>query len=142
MSETENLSQVATEVLTLMTVVEPSQAAADPLTFTPAAIARVQELLSLKGNEDLKLRIYIVGGGCSGFQYAFSFDKTLFPDDTIVQKSVDSARIAATFAIDMMSLPYLIGATLDYVKNLQGAKFVVINPNAQTTCGCGSSFSM
>ncbi|HSX20942.1 MAG TPA: iron-sulfur cluster insertion protein ErpA [Gammaproteobacteria bacterium] len=106
------------------------------LNITEAAANKVLQLITEEANPQLALRVYIVGGGCSGFQYGFAFDAARNDDDTIIEKS------AIKVLVDALSLQYLIGATIDYVENLQGAHFVVQNPNANTTCGCGSSFSV
>ena len=107
-----------------------------PLGFTPAAAAKVRELVSEEGNDALKLRVYIQGGGCSGFQYGFEFDETQGEDDlAIVTDDV-------TLLVDPLSLQYLMGAEVDYAESLHGAQFVIRNPNAKTTCGCGSSFTV
>lgn len=106
------------------------------LTITEAAANKVMQLISEEGNLLLALRVYIVGGGCAGFQYGFAFSETTNADDTIVEKN------GIKVLVDALSLQYLVGATIDYVENLQGAHFVVKNPNANTTCGCGSSFSV
>ena len=106
-----------------------------PLGFTPAAAAKVRELVSEEGNDALKLRVYIQGGGCSGFQYGFEFDETQGEDDlAIVTDDV-------TLLVDPLSLQYLMGAEVDYAESLHGAQFVIRNPNAKSTCGCGSSFT-
>jgi len=107
-----------------------------PLVVTEAAAAKVNELISEENDYSLRLRVYIVGGGCAGFQYGFAFDKQHNDDDTIITKQ------NIGIIVDAMSLQYLMGSTIDYVNNLQGAHFVVSNPNANTTCGCGSSFSV
>jgi iron-sulfur cluster insertion protein len=107
-----------------------------PVNLTEAAAAKVSGLIADEGNPDLKLRVYISGGGCSGFQYGFTFDETQAEDDTAVSKD------GVTLLIDSMSLQYLVGAKIDYLEDLQGARFVIENPNATTTCGCGSSFSV
>ncbi len=107
----------------------------DVLLLTPAAINKVLQLITDEGDPNLALRVYIQGGGCAGFQYGFGFDTKIKADDTIIEKS------GIKVLVDAMSLQYLSGATIDYVKNLQGEHFVVQNPNANTTCGCGSSFS-
>jgi iron-sulfur cluster insertion protein len=108
----------------------------DLLVFTQAAASKVAELIEEEGNPELKLRIYIQGGGCSGFQYGFTFDETLQEgDESVVTDDV-------TLLIDPMSAQYLTGAEVDYSEGLQGAQFVIRNPNATTTCGCGSSFSV
>ena len=107
-----------------------------PLNFTRAAAAKVRELISEEGNQSLALRVYIQGGGCSGFQYGFEFDENRAEDDV----AVDTDQV--TLLVDPLSLQYLMGSEVDYTESLQGAQFVIRNPNAKTTCGCGSSFSM
>ena len=107
-----------------------------PLIFTDAAAHKVRELIAEENNPELKLRVYISGGGCSGFQYGFTFDEIVNDDDTSMSKN------GVTLLIDAMSLQYLMGAEIDYKEDLQGAQFVIKNPNATTTCGCGSSFSV
>ncbi|GAB3740174.1 iron-sulfur cluster insertion protein ErpA [Silanimonas algicola] len=107
-----------------------------PLGFTPAAAAKVAALIADEGNADLKLRVYITGGGCSGFQYGFEFDEASNEDDVAVQ------RDGVTLVVDPLSLQYLMGAEVDYRESLAGSQFVIRNPNAKTTCGCGSSFSV
>ncbi len=107
-----------------------------PLVFTDSAALKVKELVDEEGNPDLKLRVFVQGGGCSGFQYGFTFDEVLNEDDTRMDKN------GVTLLIDAMSLQYLMGAEIDYKDDLQGAQFVIKNPNATTTCGCGSSFSV
>lgn len=103
--------------------------------FTAAAVARVLELVREEANPALKLRVSVSGGGCSGFQYDFEFDAGVAADDTVLE------RDGASLLIDPLSLPYLAGATVDFVESLQGSRFVVHNPNATGTCGCGSSFT-
>ena len=107
-----------------------------PLNFTAAAAAKVRELISEEGNAALALRVYIQGGGCSGFQYGFEFDENRAEDDV----AIDTDDV--TLLVDPLSLQYLMGSEVDYTESLQGAQFVIRNPNAKTTCGCGSSFSM
>ena len=107
-----------------------------PLIFTDSAAAKVKDLVDEEGNPDLKLRVFVQGGGCSGFQYGFTFDEVVNEDDTPMTKN------GVTLLIDSMSLQYLMGAEIDYKEDLQGAQFVIKNPNATTTCGCGSSFSV
>ena len=107
-----------------------------PLNFTVAAAAKVRELIQEEGNDALALRVYIQGGGCSGFQYGFEFDENRAEDDVAV--NTDNV----TLLVDPLSLQYLMGSEVDYSESLQGAQFVIRNPNAKTTCGCGSSFSM
>ncbi|MBI3773725.1 MAG: iron-sulfur cluster insertion protein ErpA [Gammaproteobacteria bacterium] len=107
-----------------------------PVMFSDGAAAKVKELIQEEGNDALKLRIYVTGGGCSGFQYGFSFDESINDGDTVVEK--DGVRLL----IDPMSFQYLNGAEIDYSEGLEGAHFVIRNPNASTSCGCGSSFSV
>lgn len=109
---------------------------APSIVFTEAAARKVQELILEENNAELKLRVYISGGGCSGFQYGFSFDEEQSADDIAV------ARDGVTLLVDPLSFQYLMGAQVDYAESLQGAQFVIRNPNAATTCGCGSSFSV
>ena len=106
-----------------------------PLQFTSAAAAKVRELIAEEGNADLKLRVYIQGGGCSGFQYGVEFDEDQGEDDLAVETD------GVFLLVDPLSLQYLIGAVVDYTESLHGAQFVIRNPNAKTTCGCGSSFT-
>jgi len=104
--------------------------------FTPAAAGKVAELIAEEGNTELKLRVYVTGGGCSGFQYGFSFDEVANDDDLRIEEG------GVTLLVDSMSTQYLMGAEIDYEDSLEGARFVIRNPNATSTCGCGSSFSM
>jgi iron-sulfur cluster insertion protein len=106
------------------------------LQFTQAAARKVRELMLEEGNPSLKLRVYIQGGGCSGFQYGFSFDEDSQDDDLAVETD------GVTLIVDPVSLQYLGGAQVDYSESLQGSQFVIRNPNAKTTCGCGSSFAV
>lgn len=106
-----------------------------PLVFTDNAANKVRDLIAEEGNPDLKLRVFVTGGGCSGFQYGFTFDEVAGEDDTVMQKN------GVTLLIDPMSFQYLVGAEIDYSEGLQGSQFVIKNPNAASTCGCGSSFS-
>jgi iron-sulfur cluster insertion protein len=106
-----------------------------PILFTDSAATKVADLIAEEGNPDLKLRVFVQGGGCSGFQYGFTFDEVVNDDDTIMMKN------GVSLLIDSMSYQYLVGAEIDYKEDLQGAQFVIKNPNATTTCGCGSSFS-
>lgn len=114
----------------------------EPLIFTHNAAAKVWELMEEEGNFDLKLRVYVTGGGCSGFQYGFTFDETINEDDTVVKKALDGHddRVVALL-VDPMSFQYLAGSEIDYKEDIEGAQFIIRNPNAKTTCGCGSSFS-
>ncbi|PKM46717.1 MAG: iron-sulfur cluster insertion protein ErpA [Gammaproteobacteria bacterium HGW-Gammaproteobacteria-1] len=106
-----------------------------PLIFTDSAAGKVKSLIEEEGNSNLKLRVFVTGGGCSGFQYGFTFDEAINDGDTTVEKN------GVTLLIDPMSYQYLVGAEIDYTEGLEGAQFVIRNPNATTTCGCGSSFS-
>ncbi|MGY6588877.1 MAG: iron-sulfur cluster insertion protein ErpA [Wenzhouxiangella sp.] len=108
----------------------------DPLLFTAAAASKVRELILEEGNPALKLRVYITGGGCSGFQYGFSFDEKSDDGD------IEVVRDDVSLVVDPLSFQYLEGAEVDYSESLQGARFVIRNPNAATTCGCGSSFGL
>ncbi len=105
------------------------------LVFTSRAATKVKALIEEEGNAELSLRVAISGGGCSGFQYGFSFEETIEEDDLLVQ--TDGVRLI----VDPISLQYLTGAEVDYAQDLQGERFIIRNPNAKTTCGCGSSFS-
>lgn len=107
-----------------------------PLVFSDSAAAKVKELIEQENNADLMLRVYVTGGGCSGFQYGFTFDESVSEGDTQVEKG------GVTLLVDPMSFQYLMGAEIDYVDDLEGARFVIRNPNASTTCGCGSSFGV
>ncbi|AXS79069.1 iron-sulfur cluster insertion protein ErpA [Dechloromonas sp. HYN0024] len=106
-----------------------------PFVFTDSAAGKVKELIEEEGNPDLKLRVFVTGGGCSGFQYGFTFDEEVNEDDTTMEKN------GVTLLIDPMSYQYLVGAEIDYSEGLEGSQFVIRNPNATSTCGCGSSFS-
>jgi iron-sulfur cluster insertion protein len=107
-----------------------------PLFFTDAAANKVKQLVEEEENPQLKLRVYVTGGGCSGFQYGFTFDEDQSDDDTVISKQ------GVALLVDAMSYQYLVGSTVDYTEGLQGSQFSVNNPNAETTCGCGSSFSI
>jgi iron-sulfur cluster insertion protein len=107
-----------------------------PLQFTSSAASKVRELIAEEGNDSLKLRVYIQGGGCSGFQYGFEFDEQQGEDDLAVQTD------GVTLLVDPLSLQYLMGSEVDYTESLHGSQFVIRNPNAKTTCGCGSSFGV
>lgn len=104
--------------------------------LTDNAASKIKNLITEEGNPSLKLRVFVTGGGCSGFQYGFSFEEDVAEDDTVVDQK------GATLLVDPLSYQYLVGARVDYVENLEGARFVVNNPMASTTCGCGSSFSI
>ena len=115
---------------------EAATEAEDLLVFTDSAANKVKELIEEEGNPGLKLRVFVSGGGCSGFQYGFTFDEDIAEDDTAMEKN------GVTLLVDPMSYQYLVGAEIDYSEGLEGAQFVIRNPNASTTCGCGSSFSV
>lgn len=107
-----------------------------PVIFSDSAALKVKEMITDEGNAKLNLRVYVTGGGCSGFQYGFAFDETVNEDDTRIEKH------GVTLLVDAMSFQYLVGAEINYEDGLEGARFLIKNPNATTTCGCGSSFSM
>ena len=107
-----------------------------PIDFSDAAALKVRELVEEEENPNLKLRVYVTGGGCSGFQYGFTFDEKVNEGDMAIEKN------EVTLVVDPMSLQYLVGGTVDYVDGLEGSRFLVNNPNATTTCGCGASFSV
>ena len=106
-----------------------------PLFFTDSAASKVKKLMEEEGNNNLKLRVFVSGGGCSGFKYGFTFDELINEDDTVMEKN------GVKLLIDPMSFQYLAGAEIDYQENLEGAQFIIKNPGATSTCGCGSSFS-
>ncbi len=108
----------------------------DPLLFTEEAAAKVKSLIEEEENDALMLRVFVSGGGCSGFQYGFTFDESITDGDTVIEKG------GVKLLIDPMSFQYLVGGEIDYTEGLEGAQFVIRNPNATTTCGCGSSFSV
>lgn len=114
---------------------EITETVESPLNFTDAAAAKVRQLIDEEGDASLMLRVFVQGGGCSGFQYGFTFEQSLGDGDTVVEKG------GVKLLIDPMSYQYLVGAEIDYSEGLEGAQFVIRNPNASTTCGCGSSFS-
>lgn len=107
-----------------------------PIQFSDAAATKVKQLVDEEENPELKLRVYVTGGGCSGFQYGFTFDEDVNPGDMEIEKQ------GVIMVIDPMSLQYLVGGTVDYTEGLEGSRFFVNNPNASTTCGCGASFSI
>ena len=113
-----------------------TSSAPPPVVFTDAAADKVGELIEDEANPELKLRVFVAGGGCSGFSYGFTFDESIEDGDSQVENR------GVTLLIDPMSVQYLMGAEIDYKEDLQGAQFVIRNPNAATTCGCGSSFSV
>ena len=106
-----------------------------PIIFTENAAIKVAQMIEEEGNADLKLRVFVQGGGCSGFQYGFTFDEVVNEDDTTMEKN------GVQLLVDSMSYQYLVGAEIDYKDDLEGAQFVIKNPGATSTCGCGSSFS-
>lgn len=130
-----------------------------PIVFTEKAAYKVRELIEEEGNLQLMLRVYITGGGCSGFQYGFTFDENINSDDTVIEKIISkkaandeneeekddggssSGTVVVKLLLDPMSYQYLVGAEIDYKSDLNGEQFIIRNPNAKTTCGCGSSFS-
>ena len=107
-----------------------------PLMVTERATQKVQSLVEEEENPELSLRVYVTGGGCSGFQYGFTFEETAADDDAVIEQ--DGIRVL----VDSMSYPYLVGSQVDYEEGLQGSRFLIQNPNATTTCGCGASFSV
>jgi iron-sulfur cluster insertion protein len=122
----------------------------EPLIFTNSAASKVWELIQEEENYNLKLRVYVTGGGCSGFQYGFTFDETVNSDDTVVTKKIEEDEQtgdegqgghSVQLLVDPMSFQYLAGSEIDYKEDIEGAQFIIRNPNAKTTCGCGSSFS-
>ena len=121
---------------TTTTTPEATEMPPPPLVFTDAAARKVGELIREEDNPELMLRVFVSGGGCSGFQYGFTFDEKMEEGDTQVENQ------GVTLLVDPMSVQYLMGAEIDYKEDLEGAQFIIRNPNAQTTCGCGSSFSV
>ena len=113
-----------------------SELSSPQMSVTAAAAKKVARLIEEEGNRDLKLRVFVTGGGCSGFEYGFTFDEDVEEDDTAIEES------GVVLLVDALSYQYLIGSQIDYNENLQGARFVVVNPNASSTCGCGNSFSV
>ena len=122
--------------MSIVSSAEPSNEISTPMQFTDNAATKVKQLIEEEGNDDLNLRVFVSGGGCSGFQYGFTFDELVSEDDTVIEKQ------GVKLLIDPMSFQYLIGAEIDYQENLEGARFVIKNPGASNTCGCGSSFSV
>jgi iron-sulfur cluster insertion protein len=119
-----------------MEAVEQQSTPPAPLVFTDVAAAKVGELIAEEGDSTLMLRVFISGGGCSGFQYGFTFDERREDGDTAIENG------GVVLLVDPTSIQYLMGAEIDYNEDLQGARFIIRNPNAATTCGCGSSFSV
>ncbi len=124
------MTQLATQE-TVQDLAEPPT----PLVFTDSAAAKVADLIAEEGNPELKQRVFVQGGGCSGFQYGFTFDDAVNEDDTLFEKN------GVTLLVDSMSFQYLVGAEIDYKEDINGSQFVIKNPGATSTCGCGSSFS-
>lgn len=124
---------------------EVSLAEMQAITITENAATKIAELITEEENFKLKLRVFITGGGCSGFQYGFSFDETINEEDTVISKTLVKKEADSPshvqLLVDPMSLVYLVGAEIDYKSDLTGEQFIIRNPNAKTTCGCGSSFS-
>ncbi len=132
----DGINTIVSGMDTLIDISTNNDNAMPGIVFTDAAARKVQELILEERNPELKLRVYISGGGCSGFQYGFSFDEEQAEDDIAVEND------GVTLLVDPLSFQYLMGAEVDYSESLQGAQFVIRNPNASTTCGCGSSFSV
>ena len=120
----------------------------EPLIFTDNAVAKVWELIQEEDNFNLKLRVYVTGGGCSGLQYGFTFDEEIQPDDTVITKPTPLSPLESEsttrvhLLVDPLSSQYLSGAEIDYKEDIEGEQFIIRNPNAKTTCGCGSSFTV
>ncbi len=129
-------NNVVEQAVTPVAVEASADDMALPIHFSDAAAARVKELITEEENLALKLRVYVTGGGCSGFSYGFTFDEKINPGDTVIEKN------SVIMVVDSMSLQYLVDGTVDYIDGLEGSRFLVSNPNATTTCGCGSSFSI
>ena len=110
--------------------------APEPLVFTPACVAKVKELLAEEDDPNMPLRVFVQGGGCQGFQYGFQFEEKAEPDDQVIEAD------GVTFLVDSLSMQYLVGAEIDFKDDLEGSQFVIRNPNAVTSCSCGSSFSV
>ena len=122
---------------------EPFLTETQPVRITESAAHKIEALITEEGNSQLKLRVFITGGGCSGFQYGFSFEEAMNEDDTlIIQKNGKDQKREVQLLIDPISLGYLTGAEIDYKSDLTGEQFIIRNPNAKTTCGCGSSFGI
>lgn len=129
-------NEIVEQVVTPVNVATSVDDMVLPIYFSDAAAARVKELITEEENLALKLRVYVTGGGCSGFSYGFTFDEKINFGDTVIEKN------GVTMVVDSMSLQYLVDGTVDYIDGLEGSRFLVDNPNATTTCGCGSSFSI
>lgn len=125
-----------------MASINASPTSASSIHFSVSAADKVASLIAEEENPLLNLRVYITGGGCSGFQYGFTFDEKIQEDDTIVEQQCSGGQLSVKLLVDSMSFQYLNDAEIDYVQGIQGEQFVIRNPNAKTTCGCGSSFSI
>ena len=125
-----------------MTATTKNSSAEESIIFSQSAVDKVYSLISEEENPHLNLRVYITGGGCSGFQYGFTFDETILEDDIVVERKCSENNDSVKLLIDSMSYQYLKSAEIDYIQGIQGEQFVIRNPNAKTTCGCGSSFSI
>ncbi len=125
-----------------MAAIDASPNTTTDIQFSVNAANKVAELIKEEDNPNLNLRVSITGGGCSGFQYGFSFDEEINEDDTIVEQECSTNEVSVKLLVDSMSYQYLHNAEIDYIQGIQGEQFVIRNPNAKTTCGCGSSFSM
>jgi iron-sulfur cluster insertion protein len=131
-----NNNEIVEQAVTPVAVEASADEMVLPIYFSDNAAARVKELITEEENLALKLRVYVTGGGCSGFSYGFTFDEKINFGDTVIEKN------GVTMVVDSMSLQYLVDGTVDYIDGLEGSRFLVNNPNATTTCGCGSSFSI
>jgi iron-sulfur cluster insertion protein len=125
-----------------MTAIDICPTPTSDILFSVNAANKVAELIKEENNPNLNLRVSITGGGCSGFQYGFSFDEDINEDDTIIEQQCSNGEDNVKLLVDSMSYQYLYHAEIDYIQGIQGEQFVIRNPNAKTTCGCGSSFSM
>ncbi|WP_019216945.1 iron-sulfur cluster insertion protein ErpA [Legionella tunisiensis] len=125
-----------------MSTISASPAVTAGIYFSVSAADKVASLIVEEENPALNLRVFVTGGGCSGFQYGFTFDETIKEDDTVIEQHCSDGQSSVKLLVDSMSYQYLSEAEIDYVENIQGSQFVIRNPNAKTTCGCGSSFSM
>ena len=125
-----------------MSAINVSPVTASGIYFSVSAADKVASLIAEEDNPNLNLRVFVSGGGCSGFQYGFTFDEIIQEDDTIIEQQCTDKQLSVKLLVDSMSYQYLNEAEIDYVEGIQGAQFVIRNPNAKTTCGCGSSFSM
>lgn len=125
-----------------MVAINASPTSAPSIHFSVSAADKVASLIAEEENPNLNLRVYITGGGCSGFQYGFTFDENIQEDDTVIEQQCSNGQSSVKLLVDSMSFQYLNAAEIDYVQGIQGEQFVIRNPNAKTTCGCGSSFSI